>query len=74
MQDGLVSAATQIAVKRFAIQHEMREALLRNDMAHAMECAYRLCGIDKNKVCIRSQRTQKVVSIMKFKPQKAGTI
>lgn len=58
MQGGLVSTAIEIAVKRDAIRHAMREALLRDDLSQVLECAYRLCGVDKDAVRVGHRRAQ----------------
>lgn len=74
MQNGLVSAAMEIATERAAVQHAMREALLRDDLSQVLECAYRLCGVDRTAAHVIPRRTQKVISIFQFIPEKTGII
>ena len=46
MQDGLLSAALEIAQHRAAIQRKMRQAILDDDLDTVLVCAGTLCGVD----------------------------
>jgi hypothetical protein len=74
MQEELVRTTMKTAIERATIQHAMREALLRDDLSQVLECAYRLCGVDKDAVRVGYRREQKVISIFRCIPEKASTI
>lgn len=46
MQDGLLSAALEIAQQRAAIQRRMKQAILDDDLDTLLVCAGTLCGVD----------------------------